>query len=137
MATPIPAASLVGPESLVTVKVLYNDSTRRFKVPLKDLGARVFPQKVHLPTQSPRSDPHPLGPMLDVFDSIACTYFLVWCYSSLALDRLSYDFNWSVHANSQSRNSSASSLASRRMLTSSLNAIPTVPPATFILTART
>ncbi|CAI7575932.1 unnamed protein product [Penicillium glandicola] len=33
-----------GPEHLVTVKVLYNDSNRRFKIPLKELKAQVFPQ---------------------------------------------------------------------------------------------
>ncbi|KAH2977152.1 hypothetical protein KXW58_006055 [Aspergillus fumigatus] len=46
MATPIPPASPVGPETLITIKVLYNDSTRRFKVPLRELGARVLPQKL-------------------------------------------------------------------------------------------
>ncbi|KAJ5119606.1 Zinc finger ZZ-type [Penicillium atrosanguineum] len=37
-----------GPEHLVTVKVLYNDSNRRFKLPLRDLKAQVFPQKLRL-----------------------------------------------------------------------------------------
>ena len=37
---------VVVPESPVTVKVVYNDSTRRFKIPLRDLTARVFPLKV-------------------------------------------------------------------------------------------
>ncbi|PKX91601.1 ZZ type zinc finger domain protein [Aspergillus novofumigatus IBT 16806] len=46
MATPIPPASPVGPGTLITIKVLYNDSTRRFKVPLRELGARVLPQKL-------------------------------------------------------------------------------------------
>ncbi|KAJ5857594.1 hypothetical protein N7455_008488 [Penicillium solitum] len=32
------------PENLVTVKVLYNDSNRRFKMPLRELKAQVFPQ---------------------------------------------------------------------------------------------
>ena len=60
-----------GPEHLVTVKVLYNDSNRRFKLPLRDLKAQVFPQKVResppeLPT-GPRARPpisyqdNPLG----------------------------------------------------------------------------
>ncbi|KAJ5116458.1 hypothetical protein N7456_000806 [Penicillium angulare] len=35
-----------GPEHLVTVKVLFNDSNRRFKLPLKDLRAQVLPQKL-------------------------------------------------------------------------------------------
>ncbi|RHZ52523.1 ZZ type zinc finger domain protein [Aspergillus thermomutatus] len=46
MSTPIPPASPVGPATLITIKVLYNDSTRRFKVPLRELGARVLPQKL-------------------------------------------------------------------------------------------
>ncbi|KAJ5801369.1 uncharacterized protein N7518_003437 [Penicillium psychrosexuale] len=32
------------PENLVTVKVLYNDSNRRFKMPLRELKAEMFPQ---------------------------------------------------------------------------------------------
>ncbi|KAJ6111640.1 hypothetical protein N7523_007701 [Penicillium sp. IBT 18751x] len=45
MATPaLPTHSV--PEQLVTVKVLYNDSNRRFKLPLRDLKAQVFPQKL-------------------------------------------------------------------------------------------
>ncbi|KAJ5210335.1 Zinc finger ZZ-type [Penicillium cf. griseofulvum] len=43
MTTPS-TASHSGPDHLVTVKVLYNDSNRRFKVPLKELKAQVFPQ---------------------------------------------------------------------------------------------
>jgi next-to-BRCA1 protein 1 len=42
MATPAPTH--LGPEHPVTVKVLYNDSNRRFKLPLKDLKAQVFPR---------------------------------------------------------------------------------------------
>ncbi|EAW09176.1 ZZ type zinc finger domain protein [Aspergillus clavatus NRRL 1] len=47
MSTTLPPANPVGPATLITVKVLLNDSTRRFKVPLRDLGARVLPQKLH------------------------------------------------------------------------------------------
>ncbi|KAJ5971086.1 Zinc finger ZZ-type [Penicillium vulpinum] len=43
MTTPSTSSHSV-PEHLVTVKVLYNDSNRRFKVPLKELKAQVFPQ---------------------------------------------------------------------------------------------
>lgn len=50
MAAPAPPAPPVGPDTLVTVKVLYNDANRRFKIPLRDLGARVFPQKVRVST---------------------------------------------------------------------------------------
>ncbi|KAJ5152893.1 uncharacterized protein N7482_009371 [Penicillium canariense] len=37
-----------GPDHQVSVKVLYNDSHRRFKLPLKDLQAQVLPQKLRL-----------------------------------------------------------------------------------------
>lgn len=47
MSGPSPPAPAVGPDTLITIKILYNDSVnRRFKIPLRDLGARVFPQKV-------------------------------------------------------------------------------------------
>jgi hypothetical protein len=47
MATPTPPAPPVGPDTLVTIKILQNESiNRRVKIPLRDLGARVFPQKV-------------------------------------------------------------------------------------------
>lgn len=52
MATPAALPSHPGPEHLVTVKVLFNDSNRRFKLPLKDLRAQVLPEKVRR-TQSP------------------------------------------------------------------------------------
>ncbi|KAJ5692117.1 Zinc finger ZZ-type [Penicillium macrosclerotiorum] len=48
MATPATPAlpSHPGPDHLVTIKVLYNDSNRRFKLPLKDLRAQILPQKL-------------------------------------------------------------------------------------------
>jgi hypothetical protein len=47
MSGPTPPAPAVGPDTLITIKILQNDSVnRRFKIPLRDLGARVFPQKV-------------------------------------------------------------------------------------------
>jgi next-to-BRCA1 protein 1 len=47
MATPTPPAPPVGPDTLVTIKILQNESiNRRVKIPLRDLGARVFPQKI-------------------------------------------------------------------------------------------
>jgi next-to-BRCA1 protein 1 len=46
MAAPASLPSHPGPEHLVTVKVLFNDSNRRFKLPLKDLRAQVLPQKL-------------------------------------------------------------------------------------------
>ncbi|KAL4981753.1 hypothetical protein BDW68DRAFT_171927 [Aspergillus falconensis] len=41
-----PTANLVGPSTLITVKVTYEDHTRRFKIPLRDLGARTLPQNL-------------------------------------------------------------------------------------------
>ncbi|RAO73014.1 uncharacterized protein BHQ10_009026 [Talaromyces amestolkiae] len=47
MSGPAPPAPPVGPDTLITIKILHNDSVnRRFKIPLRDLGARIFPQKV-------------------------------------------------------------------------------------------
>ena len=58
---PSVASGAVGLESLVTLKVIYNDNTRRFKVPLRDLGPRVFPQKVCHAMFPPEAS----GPCLD------------------------------------------------------------------------
>lgn len=33
-------------DTLIIVKIQLNSNTRRFKVPLRDLGANVFPDKV-------------------------------------------------------------------------------------------
>ncbi|RDW87167.1 ZZ type zinc finger domain protein [Aspergillus mulundensis] len=41
-----PSANPVGPGTLITVKVTYEDHTRRFKIPLRDLGARTLPQNL-------------------------------------------------------------------------------------------
>ncbi|KAL6235118.1 hypothetical protein BDW75DRAFT_230622 [Aspergillus navahoensis] len=41
-----PTANPVGPGTLITVKVTYEDHTRRFKIPLRDLGARTLPQNL-------------------------------------------------------------------------------------------
>lgn len=46
MAVPVGPVTIVGLDTLITVKVLYNDANRRFKLPLRDLGARSLPQKV-------------------------------------------------------------------------------------------
>ncbi|KAE8350956.1 hypothetical protein BDV28DRAFT_150440 [Aspergillus coremiiformis] len=46
MSTAAPQTASVYPSTLITVKVLYNDNTRRFKIPLKELEARVLPQKL-------------------------------------------------------------------------------------------
>jgi hypothetical protein len=58
MATPA-LPSHPGPDHQVSIKVFYNDSNRRFKLPLKDLQAQVLPQKVSylVSTQAPTGPP--------------------------------------------------------------------------------
>jgi hypothetical protein len=68
MATPA-LPSHPGPDHQVSVKVLFNDSNRRFKLPLKDLQAQVLPQKVSylVSTQAPTGPsvrPRPLISMI-------------------------------------------------------------------------
>lgn len=46
MATPHPHTGPVGPDTLITVKVLIDNQNRRFKLALRDLGAHVLPQQV-------------------------------------------------------------------------------------------
>lgn len=52
MATPLPVTGPIGPDTLITVKVAVDGTNRRFKLPLRDLGAHVLPQKVCLPILS-------------------------------------------------------------------------------------
>lgn len=140
MAAPAPPASPVGPDTLITVKVLYNDINRRFKIPLKDLGARVLPQKVCPSRSSDRSSsfmcrehPSPIdhrhmvhpdahgGDRQITPSSLFVDLELFLLYILI--------FNWP--------DSSASCLPSRRISTSSLNVIPTAPQPTSALTAIT
>ena len=53
MSTTNSAPSPVGPDTLITVKVLFDGQNRRFKLALRDLGAHSLPQKVRtlLPVQ--------------------------------------------------------------------------------------
>ncbi|KAE8144431.1 hypothetical protein BDV25DRAFT_166850 [Aspergillus avenaceus] len=46
MSSSVSQVTPVTPNTLITVKALYNESTRRFKIPLKELEAHVFPQKL-------------------------------------------------------------------------------------------
>ncbi|KAF9887151.1 hypothetical protein FE257_010526 [Aspergillus nanangensis] len=46
MSTTNPSSLPVNPATAITLKVLYKDHTRRFKIPLKELGARILPQKL-------------------------------------------------------------------------------------------
>lgn len=46
MPAPAPSAASVGHDTLITVKVHYDGTTRRLKMPFKDMKAEVFSQKV-------------------------------------------------------------------------------------------
>ncbi|OAX81778.1 hypothetical protein ACJ72_03880 [Emergomyces africanus] len=48
MAAPFPASQStpVGPDTLISIKILFEGYTRRFKLPLRDLGAYSLPQKI-------------------------------------------------------------------------------------------
>ncbi|KIX06866.1 uncharacterized protein Z518_04842 [Rhinocladiella mackenziei CBS 650.93] len=46
MAAPHPHIGTVGPDTLITVKVIIDGTNRRFKLALRDLGANVLPQKL-------------------------------------------------------------------------------------------
>ena len=49
MATQGRRSSPVNPETPVVIKVAYDGTNRRFKLPMRDLGAYTFPSKVSLP----------------------------------------------------------------------------------------
>lgn len=49
MATTHPHTGPVGPDTLITVKVIIDGTNRRFKLALRDLGANTLPQKVCSP----------------------------------------------------------------------------------------
>ena len=51
MAAPSSSANAVTPDTLITIKVSFNDSLKKLKLPLKDLGADVLPDKVSPLTQ--------------------------------------------------------------------------------------
>lgn len=53
MSSTNPAASPVGPDTLITVKVLFDGQNRRFKLALRDLGAHGLPQKLRFLLQVP------------------------------------------------------------------------------------
>ena len=46
MAAPHPQTVPVGPDTLISVKVIIDGTTRRFKLALRDLGANSLPTKV-------------------------------------------------------------------------------------------
>jgi next to BRCA1 gene 1 protein len=49
MSAQAPHTVPVGPDTLITVKVIIDGTNRRFKLALRDLGAHVLPQKVCQP----------------------------------------------------------------------------------------
>ena len=56
MAAPTSPSGAVPQETLITIKVSVNDSLKKLKLPLKDLGANVLPDKVsHVTQASPPS----------------------------------------------------------------------------------
>ncbi|KAJ9655392.1 hypothetical protein H2198_005766, partial [Neophaeococcomyces mojaviensis] len=53
MSAPVPHPGPIGPDTLITVKVLIDGQNRRFKLALRDLGAHVLPQKLRFLLQIP------------------------------------------------------------------------------------
>jgi hypothetical protein len=52
MAAQVPHnASNVSADTLITIKVSVNENLKKLKLPLRDLGANVLPDKVRPPTQ--------------------------------------------------------------------------------------
>jgi next-to-BRCA1 protein 1 len=48
MAAPAHNTNAVSPETLITIKVSVNDSLKKLKLPLRDLGATVLPNKARV-----------------------------------------------------------------------------------------
>lgn len=118
-----------GPENLVTVKVLYNDSNRRFKMPLRELKAQVFPQMVSLHSSSSSGSVvrlHSLSSAIIRSCFMSSKYFLPTLNKRIRIvflffRKLTWRFWFSL----------GNCSGFRRMSTSSLNAIPTVLVLTF------
>lgn len=51
MAAPAHNTNAVSADTLITIKVSVNESLKKLKLPLRDLGANVLPDKVRLTTQ--------------------------------------------------------------------------------------
>lgn len=141
MATPSPphvGRERSSSEQIVTIKVLYNDSNRRFKLPLRDLKAHVFPGRVSLHSSSaPDRTSHvdvlsfiiliqPCPLALPFLISIALSFYLI-LNSEPGSDADSWW--WWLRLDPCS--------AFRRMSTSSSSAIPTAPAPTLAWTATT
>lgn len=83
-----PTNNQVGPGTLITVKVAFEDSTRRFKIPLRDLGARTLPQNVGLHSSSARGFPASI--LFTVPSILHCRVFLLLVTLSMASDLVSF-----------------------------------------------
>lgn len=46
MAAPAATSNALPPETLITIKISVNDTLKKLKLPLRDLGANVLPDKV-------------------------------------------------------------------------------------------
>lgn len=75
-----------GPDNLVTVKVLYDDSNRRFKIPLKELKAQVFPQMVSLHSSSSSGSVVRLHSLSSAI--IRSSFFLLFLFSKYLVPTL-------------------------------------------------
>ncbi|KAJ5469487.1 hypothetical protein N7539_009105 [Penicillium diatomitis] len=73
MATPA-FLSHPGPDFQVSVKVLYNDNYRRFKLPLKDLQASVFSQKASSPLRLLLGIPASVNVIFERYSDSAASY---------------------------------------------------------------
>ncbi len=57
MAAPIPSPTAVPLDTLITIKVTVNDGLKKIKLPLRDLGANVLPDKVREATKVTQGHP--------------------------------------------------------------------------------
>lgn len=65
MAAPAPHnANNVSLDTLITIKISVNESLKKLKLPLRELGANVLPDKVRLPPQGCTRREHPSGQSL-------------------------------------------------------------------------
>ena len=73
MASSHPHTGPVGPDTLITVKVIIDGTNRRFKLALRDLGANTLPQKVcHPPPQPDHTNLPPQASLISVPAGLLC-----------------------------------------------------------------
>ena len=63
MAAPAHSANNVTGDTLITIKVSVNENLKKLKLPLRDLGANVLPDKVRGPSRGCTGRGHPLQPL--------------------------------------------------------------------------